>query len=69
MNTNNAEDRAEHEPEPKPIKYQVYLGNKLQVSLERYIQDNYPPRTHVKTAVIRKAVMEFLRKESYYGST
>ena len=57
------------ENKPKLIKYQVYLGSKLQEPLERYIQDNYAPGTQMKTAVIRKAVMEFLRKEGYYSPT
>ena len=71
------EHELEHELEPKPelktkpgpIKYQIYLGDELQEPLERYIQDNYAPGTHVKTAIIRKAVMEFLRKEGYYSPT
>lgn len=58
----------ESESKPKPIKYQVYLGDELQEALEKYIRDNYAPRTQVKTAVIRKAVMEFLKKEGYYSS-
>ncbi len=60
MDTKVAEDK------PKPIKYQVFLGETLQRSLERYIQENYPPDTSVKTIVFRKAIAEFLEREGYY---
>ncbi len=54
------------ESKPKLIKYQVYLGEKLQESLERYIEENYAPNTRVKTAVIRIALVEFLKNKGYY---
>ncbi len=57
------------ENEAKLIKYQVFLGIGLQKSLRRYIQDNYPPGTRVQTAIIRKALVEFLKKEGYYDVT
>jgi len=49
------------------VKYQVYLGEKLQESLRRYMQDTYGSNTRVKTAVFRRAIAEFLRREGYYG--
>ena len=61
MDTNKVEEKI------KLIKYQVYLGEELQQTLERYIRDNYAPGTSVKTAIIRKALIEFLKKEGYYG--
>lgn len=61
--------RSGDESKPKPIKYQIYLGEELQESLERYMKDNYAPGSRVKTVVFRKALMEFLKKEGYYGST
>lgn len=60
MDTNVAETK------PKPIKYQVYLGDELQQALERYIQDKYGTGASVKTAIFRKALIEFLRNEGYY---
>jgi len=49
-------------------KVQFYLGEKLQEAFERYIQENYPPGTRVRTAVVRMALMEFLKNRGYYGS-
>lgn len=47
-------------------KVQFYLGEKLQESFERYIEENYVPGTRARTAVFRKALAEFLEKEGYY---
>ena len=60
MNTNVAETK------PKPIKYQVYLGDELQQAFERYSKEKYGAGTSVKTAVFKKALIEFLKKEGYY---
>lgn len=54
--------------ETKDKMYQVYLGKELEDSFERYMRDKYPPKTRVQTAIIRRALAEFLRGEGYYDS-
>jgi len=54
------------ESKPKPTKYQIYLGEELQESLERYMKENYPPGSRVKTVVFRTALIEFLKNKGYY---
>jgi len=54
------------ESKPKPIKYQIYLGEELQESVERYIKEKYPSGSRVKTVVFRTALVEFMTKEGYY---
>ena len=63
MSNNEVEDK------PGLIKYQIYLGEELQEALEKYIEENYEPGSRLKTAIIRKAVAEFLRKEGYLDQT
>jgi len=59
--------KSEAENKPKPVKYQIYLGEELQESVERYIREKYAPGSRVKTTVFRIALMEFMKKEGYYG--
>ncbi len=56
----------EAENKPKPIKYQIYLGGELQESVERYMKENFPPDSRVKTIVFREALMDLMKKKGYY---
>jgi len=49
-------------------KYQFYLGEELQESFERYLKENYAPGTRARTAVIRIAIMDLMKKKGYYES-
>lgn len=55
-----------NEVESKDKMYQVYLGSEVSSAFERYIRDKYPPKTRVQTALIRRALAEFLKREGYY---
>lgn len=52
--------------EVRLTKYQVYLTKGLQDSLCRYISDQFSPEDRVITAIIRRAIAEFLSKRGYY---
>ena len=52
----------------KLVKYQVYLTKDLQDAFLRYISEQFLPEDRVVTAVIRRAIAQFLKKEGYYGS-
>ncbi len=53
------------EEKTEPIRFQIILGEDVEKALQRYIGDNFPHGTRVYTALIRKAVAEFLKKEGY----
>ncbi|KKK52922.1 hypothetical protein LCGC14_3100030 [marine sediment metagenome] len=57
------------EKKTKLTKYQVYLTKDLQEAFIRYIREQYLPEDRVVTAVIRKAIAQFLKKEGYYDNT
>lgn len=44
---------------------QVYLPPNVQVAMDKYIADKYSPSTRVTTAIVTRAVSEFLEKEGY----
>jgi len=50
----------------KMTKYQVYLTKGLQDGLCRYIKDQFTSEDRVTTAIIRRAIAEFLSKRGYY---
>ena len=52
----------------KQTKYQVYLSEELHNAFQRYMQENFPGDSRVTTAIIRKALAQFLQKEGYYGT-
>jgi len=52
----------------KLIKYQVYLTPALQQALTQYISEQFSSDDRVVTAVIRKAIKEFLERRSYLGT-
>ena len=52
---------------PRPYRLQVYLPEDVQQALDKYIADEFPPSKRVVTAVVSKAVAEFLEKKGYLG--
>lgn len=63
MNSKVVEEKA------KLTKYQVYLTKDLQEAFSRYVSDQFLPEDRVVTAIIRRAIAQFLRKEGYYDVT
>ncbi len=49
----------------KLVKYQVFLGEKLQVAFQQYLADNFTNDSRVRSAIMRKAMTEFLKREGY----
>ncbi len=49
----------------EPTRFQIILGTDIEKALKDYIDRNFEQDTRVYTAIIRKAVAEFLRKEGY----
>lgn len=45
--------------------YKFYLGPELETTFERYIHERFPPQTRVQSALVRRALSEFLLKEGY----
>ena len=58
--------KSEAESKSKPIKYQIYLGEQLQELVERYMEENFPSGSRVKTIVFKEAMMDYMRKKGYY---
>lgn len=46
-------------------KLQVYLPANIKVALDKYIKDQFSSDSRVMSAVVRKAVTEFLEKRGY----
>jgi len=49
----------------EPTRFQIILGEDIEKELQRYIGDKYGQGTRVYTAIIKRAVAEFLKKEGY----
>jgi len=63
MNKKVTEERAE------PTRFQIILGEDIEKALRKYIGETYGQDTRVYTAIIRRAVIEFLRREGCYNDT
>lgn len=46
-------------------RLQVYLPGDLASSFDNYLHDNFPTDERVVSAVMRKALHEFLKREGY----
>jgi len=49
----------------KPYKLQVYLPGNIKTALDKYVAEQFSPDSRVITAVVRKAVTEFLERAGY----
>ena len=49
----------------RPVKYQIYLREKLQLRFMHYLEENFTGEGTVYSAVFRNAVDEYLKKRGY----
>lgn len=54
-----------NEKVPRPYRLQVYLPEDVQLALDQYMAKEFSPSKRVVTAVVSKAVAEFLEKRGY----
>ena len=52
---------------PEGYRLQIYLPANVQAALEKYIGDNFSSESRVTSAIVRKAVTEFLDRAGYLG--
>jgi len=53
------------EEKTEPTRFQIILGEDIEKVLRKYVGETYGQDTRVYTAIIRRAVTEFLKKEGY----
>jgi len=46
-------------------RLQIYLPDNVQAALDKYIAEKYSPSSRVVSAIVRRAISEFLVKEGY----
>lgn len=49
----------------EPTRFQIILGEDIEKALRKYVGEVYGHDTRVFTAILRRAVTEFLKKEGY----
>lgn len=49
----------------RQYRLQVYLPEEIKTALDRYTAEQFTPTSRVVSAVIRKAVAEFLQRAGY----
>jgi len=53
------------EQKTEPTRFQIILGEDIEKVLRKYVGETYGQDTRVYTAIIRRAVVEFLKNEGY----
>lgn len=49
----------------RQYRLQVYLPESIKVALDKYISENFSSDSRIISAVVRKAVAEYLEKRGY----
>ena len=61
----NSKDTQENTQEEESYRLIVFLPARTKDALFTYIRDEFPPKSRVRTAIVVKALDEFLKREGY----